>query len=93
MVIYLKHPKHGTKVAIAEEEAKADEKNGWERLKVVVEPPKPAEAKPVNALAEEAQIRALYVEKFGKRPHHKKSIEALKGELAAYGPFNDRAFA
>ena len=31
MVIYLKHFLHGTKVAIAEEEAVADEKNGWVR--------------------------------------------------------------
>jgi hypothetical protein len=31
MVIYLRHPVHGTKVAIAEAEAEADEKKGWER--------------------------------------------------------------
>lgn len=32
MIIYLKHPVHGTKVAVAEEEAVADERNGWERF-------------------------------------------------------------
>ena len=32
MVIYLRHPVHGNKVAIAEAEAEADEKNGWERF-------------------------------------------------------------
>jgi hypothetical protein len=31
MVIYLKHPVHGTKVAICSLEAEADEKNGWMR--------------------------------------------------------------
>jgi hypothetical protein len=31
MVIYMRHPVHGTKVAIAEAEAEADAKNGWER--------------------------------------------------------------
>ena len=31
MVIYLRHPEHGNKVAIAEAEAAHDEKNGWER--------------------------------------------------------------
>ena len=31
MVIYMRHPVHGTKVAIAEAEADADAKNGWER--------------------------------------------------------------
>jgi len=30
-VIYLTHPKHGAKVAAAEWEALADEKNGWTR--------------------------------------------------------------
>jgi hypothetical protein len=31
-VIYLKHDVHGTKVAIAEDEAVADEKHGWKRF-------------------------------------------------------------
>ena len=33
-VIYLKHPTHGAKVAISEEEAKQDERNGWSRFNV-----------------------------------------------------------
>lgn len=42
-VIYLKHPVHGRKIAIAEEEAKNDEKNGWKRFSIetpeaIVEP-------------------------------------------------------
>jgi hypothetical protein len=32
MVIVLSHPIYGTKVAIAEAEALADEKNGWVRM-------------------------------------------------------------
>jgi hypothetical protein len=31
MVIYLRHPQHGTKVACAEGEAVYDETNGWVR--------------------------------------------------------------
>lgn len=31
MIIYLKHPVHGTKVAVLEMEAEADEQNGWLR--------------------------------------------------------------
>ena len=49
MVIYFKHPVHGTKVAIAESEAEADAKNGW----VVYNPNTPSEievAAPVNGL-------------------------------------------
>ena len=31
MHIYLRHPKYGTKVAVMEMEAAADEERGWER--------------------------------------------------------------
>jgi hypothetical protein len=34
MVIYMRHPVHGNKVAIAEAEAVYDEKNGWERFEL-----------------------------------------------------------
>lgn len=33
-VIYMDHPKHGTKVACMEDEAKADEAQGWVRRSV-----------------------------------------------------------
>ena len=47
MVIYLKHPVHGAKVATMHLEAEADEKNGWVRytLDTPTEP-----AAPVNVL-------------------------------------------
>ena len=45
MVIYLRHPAHGSKVAIAEAEAEADEKKGWERYELG------ALLTPVNELA------------------------------------------
>ena len=34
MVIYMRHPVHGKKVAIAVAEAVYDEKNGWERFEL-----------------------------------------------------------
>jgi hypothetical protein len=34
MVIYMRHPVHGNKVAIADAEAVYDEKNGWERFEL-----------------------------------------------------------
>lgn len=40
--IYLRHPVHGDKVAVLEQEAAADEKNGWVRY-TVSEPPTPVE--------------------------------------------------
>jgi hypothetical protein len=40
MVIYLRHPVHGVKVACMEAEAAYDEKNGWVRYDLNdVEPP------------------------------------------------------
>lgn len=48
MIIYLKHPIHGAKVATLEEEAKMDEKNGWVRYNP--DTPSVIEAAPVNQL-------------------------------------------
>jgi hypothetical protein len=54
--IYLKHPIHGAKVAIAQEEARADMRNGWVEFDPTVVTPAPAaveaaqEAPVVNAL-------------------------------------------
>ena len=48
MIIYMKHPKHGTKVAIMEAEAVADEKSGWVRYNP--DTPSDNEAVPVNEL-------------------------------------------
>lgn len=82
MVIYLKHSIFGTKVASSEDEAKADEKKGWERYELA------ALLKPsVNALVKTEEpienLRKVWEEKFGKRPHHKKSAESLRKELEA----------
>ena len=46
-VIYLTHPVHGAKVAIAEEEAIFDESYGWMRY----DPAAAAEQEPVNEMA------------------------------------------
>jgi hypothetical protein len=50
MIIYLKHPVHGTKVAIAESEAEADAQNGWIEYNPDTPAKKEAEAAPVNTL-------------------------------------------
>lgn len=75
MVIYMRHAIHGNKVAVAEEEAKADEEKGWERYSL------DAPVCPIDT--ELIELRLKYQEQFGKKPHHKKSVEALKQELAA----------
>ena len=48
MVIYLKHPVHGRKVATMDLEAEADEKNGWVRY--TEDTPDFELAAPVNVL-------------------------------------------
>lgn len=48
-VIYMKHAIHGAKVANMEEEAVADEKNGWVRYTLDT-PSEVEEAAPVNVL-------------------------------------------
>lgn len=45
-IIYLKHPRHGTKVAISEAEAQFDEQHGWDRYTLGDAP----EPEPVNEL-------------------------------------------
>lgn len=49
MHIYLKHLVYGTKVAISEMEARADEENGWVRYNVST-PVVNSDAAPVNLL-------------------------------------------
>jgi hypothetical protein len=48
-VIYMKHEIHGAKVANMEQEAVADEKNGWVRYTLDT-PSEVEEAAPVNVL-------------------------------------------
>lgn len=47
-MIYMRHPRHGEKIAIAEMEAEYDEQNGWERY-TPSEPDEPAD-EPVIAV-------------------------------------------
>jgi hypothetical protein len=90
--IYLEHPRHGQKVACTESEAKYDEEHGWKRLNVAAllrKAPVEAEvAEPVNALVKTApdedelvMLRVRSQQKFGTKPHHKKSAATLRAEL------------
>ena len=64
MVIYMRHPQHGTKVAICDLEAGSDEKNGWTRY--TLDTPIIEEAAPV--------INTLEVKRRRGRP----ALEALE---------------
>lgn len=83
MVIYLKHERHGTKVACSEVEAADDEKNGWVRFTL---DPAVIVAKEVDhdrLIASGANLYEQYMTRFGKKPHHKKSEATIKRELDA----------
>jgi hypothetical protein len=49
MVIYLRHPVHGAKVAISDLEALYDEANGWERFDPTVPESEPEIANQLTA--------------------------------------------
>jgi hypothetical protein len=49
MLIYLRHPHHGTKIASMELEAELDEQNGWKRYNPDT-PSAPEAAAPANEL-------------------------------------------
>lgn len=88
-VIYLKHPIHGNKIAICDEEAVADEENGWERysLASLVSRSKEIERVEISGdeidQADKEELKKRWEEKFGKPPHHRKSLETLRAEVEA----------
>lgn len=92
MVIYLKHQKHGTKVAMSEMEALLDEKHGWERFDINNFKIKPEPKAEVNADETEKpktdktesvreSVTEEYVKKFGRKPHWKMTVEQIQEEL------------
>lgn len=48
--IYLRHPRHGTKVAISDMEASHDEEHGWVRYNPDMPSEEDEEDRPVNSL-------------------------------------------
>jgi hypothetical protein len=50
MQIYLKHPNHGTKIAMMEMEAEFDEQNGWVRYTDDTPSEEELVAAPINTL-------------------------------------------
>lgn len=87
MVIYLKHPIHGHKVACSEVEAVYDESKGWTRYEVasLLRTHSDTHVTPVQPVAtdELTELRDKYTLKFGSKPHHKKSVDTLKRALEA----------
>jgi hypothetical protein len=49
-IIYLKHPEHGTKIAMMEMEAEFDEQNGWVRYTDDTPSEEELVAAPINTL-------------------------------------------
>ena len=50
MLYYLRHPRHGEKVAISEQEMAADSRHGWVQFDPSTPPAPSVEAEPSNGL-------------------------------------------
>lgn len=72
MVIYMRHPIHGQKVAVLEAEAVADEKEGWERYSPFDD---------ANLTMPAPDLAAQYLAKFGHKPHWKMKPETIQKAL------------
>lgn len=67
MTIYLRHPVHGTKVAVMNLEAEFDEQNGWERYDPIVVN-EVEEAPPQKLVIDTAPSNELEVKRRRGRP-------------------------
>lgn len=82
MLIYMRHERHGNKIAMCELEAVQDEANGWVRYDAgaLLTPIVPA---PIVEYVENIEeLRSQWEQKHGKKPHHKKTAETLRKELS-----------
>jgi hypothetical protein len=94
--IYLRHARHGTKVACSDAEAVADEANGWERYQVaaLLQPMAAASVPvapvitiletPTDDRTELEYWREQYRLRKGESPHWLKKVESLKRDLGEF---------
>lgn len=74
--VFLKHPVHGKKIASLRAEAENDKKYGWIEVTMGEFYGKQEEKE-----QPQADLVARYVEKFGKKPHHKMKPETIEAAL------------
>lgn len=75
--VFLKHPVHGKKIASLRAEAENDKKNGWVEVTNGEFYGKQEEKEEKT----HGDIVSRYVEKFGKKPHHKMKPETIEAAL------------
>ena len=82
-MIFQLHPNHGRHIAYHSLEAHSNEEQGWKTVseeefygkKEIIKEPKE-----IPGLSR-ADLDELYVAKFGKKPHHRKSDATIMDEL------------
>lgn len=79
MQIYLKHPRHGKKIACAIWEADNDKKAGW--VEITKEEYWPTTKEEVKTDNEREELATRYLDKFGKPPHHRMSNDSIRQKL------------
>jgi len=79
MPIFMTHPEHGA-THVGSGEVAEHEKNGWKQ-DTYDNWMAPKRIVKKTDLEEYLDLRAKYEQKFGEKPHHKKSAESLRKEL------------
>ncbi len=86
MVIPMRHPVYGTKVAVAEQEAVNDEAAGWVRYTTLTVPA-PLHVTVIESISiattvsEHDALRQQYEAKFGTKPHHRMADATIAAAL------------
>ena len=78
-MIYQKHPQHGLHIAYNNLEAEFNNSKGWET--VTEEEFYSKHRKPLKVT--ESVLVDLYIDKFGKKPHHRMNDDSIKAALDA----------
>lgn len=96
MIIHMVHPQHGEMNVYLEDEAKANELNGWTRATTIAAPPPqcvapPAEPLPAPIYTEPpmrsdnsilaGDLRTQYIAKFGRPPHHRMLESSIRAAV------------
>ena len=88
-MIYQKHPQHGLHIAYNTLEAEFNNSKGWETVTEEEfysehrKPLKVTEDKEIEGLIPRSVLVDLYIDKFGKKPHHRMNDDSIKAALDA----------
>ena len=77
-MIFQVHSEHGRHIAYSPTEAENNEKNGW---KTISKEEFFGEQVSKDTDSSDGDLIAAYLQKFGKKPHHKMKIDTIKAAV------------